>query len=57
MKKSKQEQDLDYLFFLEKRLNSENFKNNVSEEEYNSTKDKFKKMKSRYKLLYGKSWK
>lgn len=38
--------------FLEKRLNSKNFKANVSPEEYAKTKAKFDKVKLRIKLLY-----
>jgi len=40
-----------YIEFLEKRLKSKNYKNNVSEEEYNKTKEKYDKAKSRLKLL------
>jgi len=35
----------EYISFLEKRLNSKNYKNNVSKEEYEKTKDKLKKEK------------
>lgn len=38
-------QRLDYIKFLEKRLNSKNYKNNVSQEEYNKTKEKLEKEK------------
>ena len=41
----------DYLEFLQKRLNSNNYKNNVSKEEYQKTKEKYDKAKLRLKLL------
>lgn len=41
----------DYIVFLKKRLDSENYKANVSEEEYNKTKEKYDKAKLRLKLL------
>ena len=37
--------EIDYIKFLEKSLNSINYKNSVSEEEYNKTKEKLKKSK------------
>ena len=40
-----------YIAFLEKRLASKNFKNNVSEEEFNKTKNKLAKEKLKLKLL------
>lgn len=40
----------DYIAFLEKRLGSQNYKNNVSEEEYNKTKAKYDKAKLILKL-------
>lgn len=51
-KKPSKKEDLAYKEFLEKRLNSKNYKANVSEEEYNKTKDKLNKVKLRIKLLY-----
>ena len=51
-KKSNKKEDLDYKDFLEKRLNSKNYKNSVSEEEYLKTKAKLDKVKLRIKLLY-----
>lgn len=44
-----------YLEFLKKRLESKNYKANVSEEEYNKTKEKYNKAKLRLKLLSPKS--
>lgn len=40
-----------YIEFLEKRINSKNFKNNVSLEEFEKTKEKLKKEKLKLKLL------
>lgn len=40
-----------YIAFLEKRLASKNFKNNVSEEEYEKTKAKLAKERLKLKLL------
>lgn len=40
-----------YIEFLKKRLESNNYKNNVSEEEYKKTKEKYDKAKLRLKLL------
>lgn len=44
----------DYMAFLKKRLESENFKRNVSQEEYDKTKAKYDKAKLVLKLLMGK---
>jgi hypothetical protein len=41
----------DYLVFLKKRLDSKNYKANVSEEEYTKTKEKYDKVKLRLRLL------
>lgn len=41
----------EYFEFLQKRLNSENYKNNVSSEEYEKTKQKFKNLKFRIRIL------
>ena len=41
----------EYLIFLKKRLDSVNYKANVSEEEYKKTKEKYDKAKLRLKLL------
>lgn len=51
-KKTSKKEDIAYMEFLEKRLNSKNFKANVSPEEYAKTKAKFDKVKLRIKLLY-----
>ena len=48
-KRLKQEQD--YVAFLEKRLNSSNYKANVSPEEYEKTKEKLKKAKLVLRML------
>jgi hypothetical protein len=41
----------DYLVFLKKRLESKNYKTNVSEEEYTKTKEKYDKAKLSLRLL------
>lgn len=48
-KKIKHEED--YVKFLKKRLESENFKTNVTKEEYNVTKKKYEKAKLKLRLL------
>jgi len=48
-KRIKQEED--YILFLEKRLNSENYKKNVSREEYAKTQEKLKKARLVLKIL------
>lgn len=48
--KSKLKQHNDYIAFLEKRVNSENFKNNVSKEEYDKNAAKLKKAKLLLKM-------
>ena len=57
MKKPKDfyKETLQYMEFLEKRLNSKNYKNNVSAEEYQKTKTAYDKAKIRIKLLKPKS--
>lgn len=40
-----------YIEFLKKKLNSENYKNNVSKEEYNKEKAKYDKAKLKLKFL------
>jgi len=47
-------QEADYVAFLSKRVNSKNFKNNVSEEEFAKTKEKLEKAKLKLRLLTGK---
>jgi len=44
-------QTQDYLAFLKKRLDSNNYKNNVTSEEYEKTKAKYDKAKLRLKLF------
>jgi hypothetical protein len=51
MKKDIIKETEQYLEFLTKRLNSKNYKNNVSKEEYEETKAKYDKAKLRLKLL------
>jgi hypothetical protein len=56
MKKNKKPKDIiketeDYIVFLKKRLDSANYKANVSTEEYEKTKEKYDKAKLRLKLL------
>ena len=51
-KLSKEEQHLNYIAFLKKRLDSDNYKKNVSKEEYKKTEEKYKKAKLISKLLY-----
>ena len=55
MKKMTKQQELkherEYVEFLKKRLDSKNFKANVSEEEYEKTKHKYDKAKLRLRLL------
>lgn len=51
--KSTKKDDIAYKEFLEKRLNSKNYKANVSQDEYDKTKQKLDKVKLRIRLLYG----
>lgn len=55
MSKSKQKDIVketeQYIEFLKKRLESKNYKANVTDEEYNKTKEKYDKAKLRLKLL------
>ena len=54
MKKKKEvtlQQRKDYLAFLEKQLNSENYKKAVTKEEYEKTKQKYDKEKLLIKML------
>lgn len=50
-KKDPIEETRQYVEFLKKRLESKNYKANVSQEEYQKTKEKYDKAKSRLKLL------
>jgi hypothetical protein len=47
------EQEKQYVAFLKKRLKSDNYKANVSKEEYDKTKEKYDKAKFRLKTLTG----
>ena len=49
--KERIKQEEDYLAFLKKRLESKNFKNNVSQEEFDKTKEKYDKAKLVLKIL------
>lgn len=51
MKKSSKEDINKYISFLEKRINSKNYKSNVSPEEFEKTKEKLKKERLKLKLL------
>ena len=51
MKKNPIEHERDYVEFLKNRLNSENYKANVSEAEYEETKKKYDKAKFKLKML------
>ena len=42
-----------YIAFLEKRVASKNYKNNVSKEEFQKTQEKLKKAKLRLRILRG----
>lgn len=44
-------QEEDYVNFLKKRLESKNFRNNVSSEEYEKTRLKYEKAKLKLKFL------
>lgn len=48
-------QEEDYVAFLKKRLESENFKKSVSKEEYEKTKAKYDKAKLKLKFLKEKN--
>jgi len=50
-KENRIKQEEDYIAFLEKRLNSENYKKNVSGEEYTKTEQKLKKARLVLKIL------
>lgn len=44
----------DYIAFLEKRVASENYRRNVTPEEYEQTKEKLKRARFKFKVLKGK---
>jgi hypothetical protein len=52
-KKEELAHEVTYAEFLKKRLDSKNYKNNVTKEEYEKTKLKYDKVKFRIKLLKG----
>ena len=41
----------EYIAFLKKRIDSDNFKSNVTDEEYAATKKKYEKAKEKLKML------
>jgi hypothetical protein len=49
--KPTRKQEEDYAAFLKKRLESSNYKNGVSKEEYEKTKAKYEKVKLKLKLF------
>lgn len=50
-KKSPLEKEKDYVEFLKKRLDSNNYKNSVTPEEYELTKKKYDKAKFKLKMM------
>nr|DAQ92103.1 MAG TPA: hypothetical protein [Caudoviricetes sp.] len=50
-KKQEIEHEEKYVVFLKTRIESKNFKSNVSEEEFEKTKQKYDKAKLRLRLL------
>ena len=50
-RKSNQDHEGKYVEFLKKRLNSDNFKQNVSKEEYEKTKKKYDKAKLKLNMM------
>lgn len=50
-KKTPLQQEQDYVAFLKKRLESSNYKNSVSKEEYEKTKAKYEKAKLKLRFM------
>ena len=50
-KKPTRKQEEDYAAFLKKKLESANYKSNVSKEEYDKTKAKYDKVKLKLRLI------
>jgi hypothetical protein len=50
-KKPTRKEEEAYAAFLKKRLDSSNYKNSVSTEEYDKTKQKYEKVKLKLRLL------
>ena len=50
-KKSPIVQEREYVAFLKKKLESKNYKNNVTSEEYKDTKEKYEKAKFKLRNL------
>lgn len=50
-KKTSIQQEEEYVSFLKKRLESKNYKNNVSIEEFEKTKEKYEKAKLKLRFL------
>ncbi len=51
IKKSPVQQEREYVEFLRKKLDSKNYKSNVSKEEYDKTKEKYEKAKFKLRNL------
>ena len=49
--------ETNYVEFLRKKLQSENYKKNVSKEEYDKTKKKYDKAKLKLKMMKEGTWK
>jgi hypothetical protein len=49
--KSDKQREEEYVAFLKKRLESKNYKENVSKEEYEKTKEKYEKAKLKLRFL------
>jgi hypothetical protein len=50
-KKTNKQHEQEYVAFLKKRLDSKNYKANVTPEEYAKTKEKYEKAKFKLKML------
>lgn len=50
-KKDPVKQEEEYIAFLKKRLDSDNYRANVTEEEYEKTKAKYEKAKLKLRIL------
>jgi hypothetical protein len=45
------EKEINYVEFLKKKIESKNYKNNVSSEEFENTKKKYEKAKFKLKMM------
>ena len=50
------EQETEYVEFLKKRIQSDNYKNNVSKENFKKTKQKYDKAKLKLKMIIEGVW-